>query len=385
VDTLRDDPDGQPRTTARGRFDDTLLVLMKVPGPTSLNTCWKEPDMSTETSEPPPTAASGLDGDRILALELVRATEAAAMAAARLLGRGVDQEVDGAAVDAMRPVLGTIPMRGLVVIAEGENDDTPMLYPGEYVGAGTGPLADVAIDPVDGAGLTARSLPNALSVIALADRGAMLDPGPCVYMDKLVVGQDLVDVIDYNAPIEDTLQAIARVRGVGVGEVTVALLDRPRHQDLIGQIRQAGSRVKLITDGDVAGAIMAAREGTGVDMLVGIGGTPEAVIAACALKCLDGAMYGRLWPRDDKEREAALDAGYDLEKVLDIDDLVRGDNVFFAATGVTDGELLRGVRFDRSGSLTQSLSMRSKSGTSRQIDARHQLSKLSRYASIDYG
>jgi fructose-1,6-bisphosphatase II len=213
----------------------------------------------------------------------------------------------------------------------------------------------------------------------------MFDPGPCVYMEKLVVGPEAADAVDFEAPLALNLRLVAKAKGTHVGDLTVCILDRPRHEDLIRQIRQAGARVKLITDGDVAGAIMAAREGTGVDMLVGIGGTPEAVIAACALKCLDGAMYGRLWPRDDKEREAAVDAGYDLEKVLDIDDLVRGDNVFFAATGVTDGELLRGVRFDRRGSTTQSLSMRSKSGTSRQIDARHQLSKLSRYASIDYG
>jgi fructose-1,6-bisphosphatase II len=228
-------------------------------------------------------------------------------------------------------------------------------------------------------------MPNAISVVALSDRGTMFDPGPCVYMEKLVVGPEAADAVDFEAPLALNLRLVAKAKRAQVGDLTVCILDRPRHQDLIGQIRQAGSRVKLITDGDVAGAIMAAREGTGVDMLVGIGGTPEAVIAACALKCLDGAMFGRLWPRNDTERQAALDAGYDLDQVLDIDDLVRGDNVFFAATGVTDGELLRGVRFDRQGALTQSLSMRSKSGTSRQIDARHQLSKLSRYASIDYG
>jgi fructose-1,6-bisphosphatase II len=204
-------------------------------------------------------------------------------------------------------------------------------------------------------------------------------------MEKLVVGPEAADAVDFEAPLALNLRLVAKAKGAQVADLTVCILDRPRHEELIAQIRQAGARVKLITDGDVAGAIMAAREGTGVDMLVGIGGTPEAVIAACALKCLDGAMFGRLWPRNDDERRAALDAGYDLDKVLDIDDLVRGDNVFFAATGVTDGELLRGVRFDRRGALTQSLSMRSKSGTSRTIDARHQLSKLSRYASIDYG
>jgi fructose-1,6-bisphosphatase II len=276
-------------------------------------------------------------------------------------------------------------MTGVVVIGEGEKDNAPMLYNGEEIGDGTPPEVDIAVDPVDGTTLTAKNMPNAISVVALSDRGTMFDPGPCVYMDKLVVGPEAADAVDYEAPVPLNLRLVAKAKGLQLGDVTVCVLDRPRHEDLIKQIRQAGARVKLITDGDVAGAIMAAREGTGVDLLVGVGGTPEAVIAACALKCLDGAMYGKLWPRNDEERRAAQDAGYDLDQVLDIDDLVRGDNVFFAATGVTDGELLRGVRFDRRGALTQSLSMRSKSGTWRQIDARHQLSKLSRYASIDYG
>src|SRR5215217_466128 len=308
--------------------------------------------------------AHGEAPDRNLALELVRVTEAAAMAAARKMGFGDKEAVDQAAVDAMRHVLGSVSMTGVVVIGEGEKDNAPMLYNGEEIGDGTLPEVDIAVDPVDGTTLTAKSMPNAISVVALSDRGTMFDPGPCVYMEKLAVGPEAADAVDFEAPLA---------------------LDLPRHEELVTQIRAAGARVKLITDGDVAGAIMAAREGTGVDMLVGVGGTPEAVIAACALKCLDGAMFGRLWPRNDEERRAAVDAGYDLDKVLTIDDLVRGDNVFFAATGVTDGELLRGVRFDRRGATTQSLSMRSKSGTSRQIDARHQLSKLSRYASIDYG
>jgi fructose-1,6-bisphosphatase II len=323
--------------------------------------------------------------DRNLALELVRVTEAAAMAAGRKMGFGDKEAVDQAAVDAMRHVLGSVSMTGVVVIGEGEKDNAPMLYNGEEIGDGTLPEVDIAVDPVDGTTLTANGMPNAISVVALSDRGTMFDPGPCVYMEKLVVGPEAADAVDFEAPLALNLRLVAKAKGAHVGDLTVCILDRPRHEDLIRQIRQAGARVKLITDGDVAGAIMAAREGTGVDMLVGIGGTPEAVIAACALKCLDGAMYGRLWPRNDEERQAALEAGYDLDKVLDIDDLVRGDNVFFAATGVTDGEFLRGVRFDRRGALTQSLSMRSKSGTSRQIDARHQLSKLSRYASIDYG
>jgi fructose-1,6-bisphosphatase II len=323
--------------------------------------------------------------DRNLALELVRVTEAAAMAAARKMGFGDKEAVDQAAVDAMRHVLGSVSMTGVVVIGEGEKDNAPMLYNGEEIGDGSPPEVDIAVDPVDGTTLTSNGMPNAISVVALSDRGAMFDPGPCVYMEKLAVGPEAADAVDFEAPLALNLRLVAKAKGTHVADLTVCILDRPRHEDMIKQIRQAGARVKLITDGDVAGAIMAAREGTGVDMLVGIGGTPEAVIAACALKCLDGAMYGRLWPRDDDERQAALDAGYDLDKVLDIDDLVRGDNVFFAATGVTDGELLRGVRFDRRGARTQSLSMRSKSGTSRQIDARHQLSKLSRYASIDYG
>jgi fructose-1,6-bisphosphatase II len=323
--------------------------------------------------------------DRNLALELVRVTEAAAMAAARKMGFGDKEAVDQAAVDAMRHVLGSVSMTGVVVIGEGEKDNAPMLYNGEEIGDGSPPEVDIAVDPVDGTTLTSNGMPNAISVVALSDRGAMFDPGPCVYMEKLAVGPEAADAVDFEAPLALNLRLVAKAKGTHVADLTVCILDRPRHEDMIKQIRQAGARVKLITDGDVAGAIMAAREGTGVDMLVGIGGTPEGVITACALKCLGGALFGRLWPRDDEERRAALDAGYDLDKVLDIDDLVRGDNVFFAATGVTDGELLRGVRFDRRGAITQSLSMRSKSGTSRQIDARHQLSKLSRYASIDYG
>jgi fructose-1,6-bisphosphatase II len=323
--------------------------------------------------------------DRNLALELVRVTEAAAMAAARKMGFGDKATVDQAAVDAMRQVLGSVPMTGVVVIGEGEKDNAPMLYNGEEIGDGTPPEVDIAVDPVDGTTLTAKGMPNAISVVALSDRGTMFDPGPVVYMEKLVVGPEAAGAVTFGAPLADNLLAVAKAKGAEVADLTVCILDRPRHEELVGQIRAAGARVKFITDGDVAGAIMAAREGTGVDLLVGIGGTPEAVIAACALKCLDAAIFGKLWPRDDAERRAALDQGYDLDKVLTIDDLVRGDNVFFAATGVTDGELLRGVRFDRRGALTQSLSMRSKSGTSRQIDARHQLSKLSRYASIDYG
>jgi fructose-1,6-bisphosphatase II len=323
--------------------------------------------------------------DRNLALELVRVTEAAAMAAARKMGYGDKEGVDQAAVDAMRAVLGSVPMTGTVVIGEGEKDSAPMLYNGEEIGNGQDPQVDIAVDPVDGTTLTAKSQPNAIAVVALSERGTMFDPGPCVYMEKLAAGPEGAEVLDFEAPIADNLTKLARAKGGDVSDLTVCILDRPRHREIVEQVRQAGARIKLIPDGDVAGAIMAARPGTGVDLLIGVGGTPEAVIAACALKCLDGVMFGRLWPRDDGERQAALDAGYDLDQVLAIDDLVRGDNVFFAATGVTDGELVRGVRFDGRGATTQSLSMRSKSGTVRLIEARHQFSKLSRYASIDFG
>jgi fructose-1,6-bisphosphatase II len=323
--------------------------------------------------------------DRNLALELVRVTEAAAMAAARKMGYGDKEAVDQAAVDAMRAVLGSVSMDGTVVIGEGEKDAAPMLYNGEEIGNGQPPQVDIAVDPVDGTTLTAKSQPNAISVVALSDRGTMFDPGHVVYMEKLAAGPEGAAVLDFEAPVADNLTKLAAAKGGEVGDLTVCILDRPRHEEIVEQVRRAGARIKLIPDGDVAGAIMAARPGTGVDLLVGIGGTPEAVIAACALKCLDGVMFGRLWPRDDGERQAALDAGYDLDQVLAIDDLVRGDNVFFAATGVTDGELVRGVRFDGRGATTQSLSMRSKSGTVRLIEARHQFSKLNRYASIDFG
>jgi len=265
-------------------------------------------------------------------------------------------------------------MRGTVVIGEGEKDEAPMLYNGELVGDGTGPEVDLAVDPVDGTTLTAKSLPNALAIVAVAERGSMFDPGPCVYMDKLVVAGDLADVVDFTAPIEDNLQRVARHRGVAVEELTVCVLDRPRHETLTERVRAVGSRIKFLLDGDVAGAIMAAEPDTGVDVLVGVGGTPEGVLAACALKCLGGAFFGRLHPRNDDERRRARDAGYDLDRVLTTDDMVRGDNVFVAATGVTDGELLRGVRFRAGTATTQSLSMRSLSGAVRTIETRHRLS-----------
>jgi fructose-1,6-bisphosphatase II len=311
------------------------------------------------------------DPDRNLALELVRVTEAAAIAAGRFMGRGDKERVDQAAVDAMRPILASIDMDGIVVIGEGEKDEAPMLYNGERVGNGSRPAVDVAVDPVDGTTLTAKSLPDALAVIALAERGAMFDPGPCVYMEKIAVAGDVADVVDLEAPIEANLKAIADARGKRPEEITVAILDRPRHADLVQRVLATGARIKFMLDGDVAGAIMAADEHSSVDLLVGIGGTPEGVIAACAMKCLDGAIFGKLYPRNEEERQAALDEGYDLEKILTTDDLVAGGDVFFAATGVTDGELLRGVRYGPRRVLTQSLSMRSKSGAVRVIEGRH--------------
>jgi fructose-1,6-bisphosphatase II len=311
------------------------------------------------------------DPGRNLALELVRATEAAAMAAARFMGRGDKEQVDQAAVDAMRPVLRSVAMDGVVVIGEGEKDEAPMLYNGERVGSGAPPAVDVAVDPVDGTTLTAKALPDALAVLALSERGTMFDPGPCVYMEKLAVAHDLADVVDFEAPAADNVARIARSRGKKPADVTVAILDRPRHRDLVAEVLQTGARIKFMLDGDVAGAIMAADDDSSVDMLIGVGGTPEGVIAACALKCLDGALLGRLYPRDEGERSAALERGYDLDRVLTTGDLVSGEDVFFAATGVTNGELLAGVRYRPGRVLTQSLSMRSKSGAVRVIDGRH--------------
>jgi fructose-1,6-bisphosphatase II len=315
------------------------------------------------------------DPDRNLALELVRVTEAGAMAAARHAGRGDKERVDQAAVDAMRPVLSHIAMEGIVVIGEGEKDEAPMLYNGERVGAGGEPHMDVAVDPVDGTTLTAKNLPDALAVLAVSERGTMFDPGPCVYMEKLAVGAEAADAVDLEAPIEDNVRRIARAKGSRPEDLTVAILDRLRHQELIGRVLATGARIKYLLDGDVAGVIMAASDDNSVDLLVGIGGTPEGVIAACALRCLDGELFGRLHARDASERSAALAQGYDLDRVLTTRDLVWGEDVFVAATGVTDGELLRGVRIRPPWVLTQSLSMRSRSGAVREINARHHSSK----------
>jgi fructose-1,6-bisphosphatase II len=321
--------------------------------------------------------------DRNLALELVRVTEAAAMAAGRWVGRGDKNGGDGAAVDAMRTMIGTVSMRGVVVIGEGEKDAAPMLYNGEQVGDGSGAECDVAVDPIDGTTLMAKGMPNAIAVMAVADRGAMFDPSAVFYMEKIATGAAAADVVDITAPVAENIRRVAKAKHSSVGDVTVCILDRPRHETLVQEVREAGARIKFITDGDVAGAIAAAREGTGVDLLMGIGGTPEGIIAACALKCMGGALQGRLWPKDDEERQKALDAGHDLDRVLCLDDLVQGD-VFFVATGITDGELLRGVQYPSGGCTTQSLVMRSKSGTIRSIDSLHSLEKLRAYASIDF-
>ena len=322
--------------------------------------------------------------DRNLAMELVRVTEAAAMAAGRWVGRGDKNGGDQAAVDAMRKLISTVSMRGVVVIGEGEKDEAPMLYNGEQVGDGTGPECDVAVDPIDGTTLMAKGMPNALAVLAVAERGAMFDPSAVFYMDKLAVGPEAAGVIDISAPVSENLRRVAKAKGIDVADVTVCILDRPRHEDLVHAVRTAGARIQFISDGDVAGAISAARPGTGVDLLMGIGGTPEGIITACALKCIGGAMQARLWPRDDAEREKALAAGHDLDRVLETDDLVAGDNVFFCATGITNGSLLRGVHYTPGGCTTQSIVMRSKSGTVRVIDGYHRLTKLRAYSSVDY-
>jgi len=322
--------------------------------------------------------------DRNLALELVRVTEAAAMAAARWVGRGDKNGADGAAVNAMRTLISSVSMDGVVVIGEGEKDDAPMLFNGERVGDGTGAEVDVAVDPIDGTTLTAKGMTNAISVIAVAERGAMFDPSAVFYMEKLVVGADSADAIDITAPISWNLQQVAKAKGERVADLTVCILDRPRHDFLVDEVRSAGARIKFIVDGDVAGAVMAARHGTGVDMLAGIGGTPEGIIAACAMKCLGGSIQGRLWPRDEAERRAALDAGHDLSRVLTTGDLVSGENNFFCATGITDGEIMEGVRYSPDGPTTHSIVMRSKSGTIREVRSEHRLAKLSTYASVDF-
>jgi fructose-1,6-bisphosphatase II len=322
--------------------------------------------------------------DRNLALELVRVTEAAALAASRWVGRGDKEGADGAAVDAMRVVLNTVPMDGIVVIGEGEKDDAPMLFNGEKIGDGSSMLTDIAVDPVEGTTLTASGLGNAISVIAVSERGSMFDPGPCFYMEKIAVGPDARGAIDIAATPTENLQSVAKAKGESVRDLTAVILDRPRHADLIAEVRETGARIRLISAGDVIGAVSTAWSNSGADILFGIGGTPEGVIAACAIKCMGGEIQGRLAPQDDTERANVINAGFDLDRVLGTDDLVQGDNCFFAATGITDGEVLKGVHYDRNGATTQSLVMRSRSGTVRLIDARHRLDKLAEFSAVSF-
>jgi len=339
--------------------------------------------------------------DRNLAMELVRVTESAALAAARWMGRGDKEKADGAAVDAMRLLLDSVVMDGVVVIGEGEKDNAPMLFNGERIGILSAhaaasharaasldqsqvPSVDIAVDPIDGTRLLSLGLPNAVSVVAIAERGSMFAPGHVVYMDKLAVGPAGRGKIDIAAPVAENIKAVARAKGKEANDITVVILDRPRNQQYIKDVRACGARLKLVTDGDVAAGLSTALEGTGVDLLIGIGGSPEGVIAACALKCMGGEIQCRLWPRDESEKKYALDMGYRLDKTLGIDDLVRSDNVFFSATGITDGELLRGVHYLSGGATTDSLVMRSRSGTVRRIQATHRFEKLMQFSQVEY-
>ena len=322
--------------------------------------------------------------DRNLALELVRVTESGALAASRWMGRGDKEGADGAAVNAMRTMLSSVDMDGLVIIGEGEKDEAPMLYNGERLGNGDGAKVDVAVDPIDGTTLTAYGRSNAISVLAVSDAGSMFDPGPLVYMEKIAVGPSCAGAIDLDATVTENLHRIAGAKRERIRDLTAVVLDRPRHDELIDEIRTAGARIRLIADGDVAGAIATAWPDAGIDVLFGIGGTPEGVITAAALKCMGGEIQGRLWARDDAERKAATEAGYNLDRKLTTDDLVAGNNCFFAATGITDGDLLRGVHFNADGASTQSLVMRSRSGTVRLVNATHRLDKLDEVSAIDY-
>ena len=329
---------------------------------------------------------SGSKPDRNLAMELVRVTEAAALSAARWVGKGAKEDADQAAVDAMRLMLDTVPMDGIVVIGEGEKDEAPMLFNGEEIGDGSPPRVDIAVDPLEGTTLTARGMPSALAVIALSERGTMFDPGPCVYMEKLAGSPKIADCLSLDESLTDVIKAVADKKGAAPGDITVIMLDRERHAEGVAEIREIGARIRFISDGDVSAAMIAVSEGTGVDLLWGIGGTPEGVLSAAAIKSLGGQLIGKLWPRNDDERKAAVDAGYDLDRVLDVDDLVGGNDVFFAATGVTDGDTLQGVRYLPDGKAsTSSLVMRSRSGTVREVTARHDRAKLREVVGERYG
>jgi fructose-1,6-bisphosphatase II len=319
--------------------------------------------------------------DRNLALELVRTTEYAALACARWIGRGEKESADGAAVDAMRLMLDTVAMRGTVVIGEGEKDEAPMLFNGEEVGDGTGPEVDVAVDPLEGTDLCAKGMPNSLATIAVAEKGAMFDPGPCVYMLKMATSESYAHLLDLDRPIGETLKLMADEKGDDIGDLVVIMLDRPRHEEYMKEIREAGARIRLIPHGDVSAALLAVTEDSAADLLFGIGGTPEGVLSAAAIQCTGGKILGRVWPRDEDEKQAALDAGYDLDEVLDTDRLCSPGDTFFSATGVTDGDTLRGVHYEgtggrRRGATTESLVMRSRSGTVRRVGARHDRAKL---------
>ncbi len=322
--------------------------------------------------------------DRNLAMELARVTEAAAMAAARWMGRGNKEAADQAAVDAMRLVLSTVDMDGVIVIGEGEKDKAPMLYNGEVMGNGQPPKVDIAVDPIDGTTILSLGRSGALAVVSLCERDTMYDPKHILYMDKIAVGPQAAGVIDIDAPVDVNLRNIARAKHRDIDDLTVIILDRPRHADLIRQVREIGTRIRLISDGDIAGALMTSMPDTGIDVLMGIGGSPEAVVGACALKCIGGDMQCKLWPRDDEEQALAVEAGVDLDQVLTIDDLVSGENVFFAATGITDGELLDGVRLFGGGARTHTLVMRSKSGTVRFVEASHRWDKLMEFSQIRF-
>lgn len=322
--------------------------------------------------------------DRNLALELVRVTEAAALASGRWVGRGMKNNGDKAAVDAMRKLINSVQMNGIVVIGEGEKDEAPMLFNGELVGTGEGAEVDIAVDPIDGTSLMAEGRPNAISVLAAAERGTMFDPSAVFYMNKIAVGPEAVGCIDITAPVTHNVEAVAKAKGISPSDVTVVVLDRPRHSDLIAQIRNAGAKVRLIRDGDVAGAVAAAKSDSSVDLMMGIGGTPEGIITACAMKCMGGEIQGMLAPKDEEEAAKARAVGHDLDRVLTTNDLVSSDNCYFVATGVTNGDMLRGVSYRKNGATTRSLVMRSKSGTVRFIESVHQLSKLQEYAVVDY-
>lgn len=323
--------------------------------------------------------------DRNLAMELVRVTESAALAAGRWVGRGLKNEGDGAAVDAMRQLINTVQMNGVVVIGEGEKDEAPMLFNGEEVGTGEGPAVDIAVDPIDGTTLMAEGRPNAISVLAAAERGTMYDPSAVFYMDKIAVGPTARGVVDIEAPVEHNIKAVAKKKGILPEDVTVVVLDRPRHAEMIREIRVTGAKVRLIGDGDVAGAVAAAQDTNSIDIMMGIGGTPEGVITACAMKCMGGELQGKLHPKDEAEANAAREAGLELDTILTTDDLVRSDNCYFVATGVTNGDMLRGVAYRGTGAWTRSIVMRSKSGTIRSIEAFHSMEKLREFATIDYG